>query len=211
MTYSDRQGSKSLLLLDSFTSLFPKAAAIIRRSTQSLELIRQSEQCGITFGGYPHDGPDRGAGGRAYTNGNAVYIPQGSDPILEVGDFLFELANGVQSDHLADTNEKAAQGSITSGEYAQQLMQHELNSAMRVAAIWLELKHSAESIGSSPFDYDGYFFLPEYMAVTRGKLSMEELVEACLDRKYATGALKGKSQREYYLELYHKVATRTRR
>ncbi len=198
----------TLLLLNAFAAKFLDAAKLIYQNSAAMKLVNEAEAAGIQFGGYAEDGPGK-AIGRAYTSGNAVYVPRAqTDPVMAMRDFLFELNNALRAPKFAELTKEATKGtkgSLTAKSYAYKMAEQEVEGVLRLGEVWFETK-KAGGKGGVPDKYDLPFFLADYQAVHDGKKSKDDVVKEVLKRVYDTGTLKGKTVEQYYTEVYESLA-----
>jgi hypothetical protein len=190
--------------LQDFATKFPNAADLIRKSTPALRLINEAAAAGAAFGGYAEDGPGSTLG-RAYTSGHDVYVPRTqTDPIMAMRDFLFELNNAIRAPKFAALATEAIKGStgaLTARSYAYKMAEQEVEGMLRLGETWFKLK----TVGGAHPEWEAYdqrFFLSEYAAVKAGKKTKDDIVRDVLQRVYETGALRGKTVEQYYMDDY---------
>ena len=194
--------------LQEFATKFPNAADLIRRSVPALRLVSEAEAAGAVFGGYAEDGPAPTVG-RPYTSGHVVYVPRTrTDPIIAMSDFLFELNNALRAPKFAALATEAAKGStgtLTARDYAYKVVEQEVEGMLRLGETWFKLKTTG---GAHPeWDkYDQDFFLSEYEAVKAGKKTKDDIVRDALRRVYETGATRGKTVEQYYMDSYNRLS-----
>jgi len=195
-------------VLQDFASKLPNAADLIRKSTAALKLVNEAAATGAVFGGYSEDGPAP-TDGRAYTSGHAVYVPRAqTDPVIAMSDFLFELNNAIRAPKIAALAAEAAKGStgtLTARSYAYKIVEQETEGMLRLGETWFKMKSTG---GTHPewSRYDQDFFLSEYEAVKAGRKTKDDIVRDVLRRVYETGALRGKTVEQNYMEQYNRLS-----
>jgi hypothetical protein len=201
-----------LKLVDDFGAKFSAAAALIKPNPAAMKLVKEAFDAGTTFGGFAEDGPDK-TSGRAYTAGNAVYVPKarGKVPVEAMSDFLFELNNAIRGPKYAALAAAAAKGKKTdtaaAKQYAHDIVEGEVEGMLRLGEVWFETKAKYLGKQAHSFDqYDSQFFLSEYQSVKDKKKTKEDVIKDVLTRKYETGALKGKTVEQNYMEQYEGYA-----
>ncbi len=192
-------------LLTAFAAKFPEAAVWLARTSEGHRLVQQAAAAGVTFGGYIDQGPEGGLAHRAYSYGRVVYLPRHDDELLALGDFLFELTNASNAEQVAALNRQAIDGTLTVEQYAWTLMELELEAALRVARVWLQLQETLAGIDPTERSYGAYFFMPQYMALATGQMTRAAMLEDFLARRYSSGTLSGKTQRQVYEDLYRSL------
>jgi len=196
------------LILNAFAKKFLEAARLILANPVAMTLVKEADAAGIQFGGYAEEGPGKTLG-RAYTSGTSVYVPKTStDPIMAMRDFLFELNNALRAPKFAALGTEAAKGSggtLTAKQYAYRMAELEVEGMLRLGQIWFETKKTAPK-GSISSAYDAPFFLSDYEAVKDGKKTKDDVVKDVLGRTYETGAIKGKTVEQYYIEAYNRLS-----
>jgi hypothetical protein len=195
-------------VLKDFAVKFSAAADLIRASLPALKLIYEAAAAGATFGGYAEDGPGS-AVGRAYTSGNAVYVPRTrTDAVMAMSDFLFELNNAIRAPKFAELVKEAAKGAagtLTAREYAYRVVEQEVEGMLRLGQVWFEMK-KARGTGAAASPYDIHFFLSDYNAFREGSKTKDAIVREVMRRVYETGTLRGKTVEQNYMEQYHSIS-----
>jgi len=197
-------------LLDDFAKKFPDAAKLIRKEPVAMKLVKEAAAAGAQFGGYVEEGPKAvAAGGRAATLGSKVYVPKTrTDPVIAVSDFLFELNNAIRKPKFAvlDTEAtKGSKGTLDAKTYAYKTVELEVEGMLRLGEVWFEMKKNVPKDKQSK-TADAEFFLSDYEAVKNGKKTKDQLVKDVLKRTYDTGALKGKTVEQNYMDDYKSLS-----
>jgi hypothetical protein len=195
-------------VLKDFAVKFSAAADFIRASLPALKLVFEAATAGATFGGYAEDGP-ASAVGRAYTIGNAVYVPRTqTDAVMAMRDFLFELNNAIRAPKFAELVKEAAKGAagtLTARAYAYRVVEQEVEGMLRLGLVWFEMK-KARAAGTAGSTHDIHFFLSDYNAFREGSKTKDDIVNDVLKRVYETGTLRGKTVEQNYMEQYRSIS-----
>lgn len=201
-----------LKLVNDFAAKFPAAAALIKPNPAAMKLVKEAFDAGAVFGGFAEDGPSKTLG-RAYTSGNAVYVPKlrGKVAVEAMRDFLFELNNAIRAPKYAALATAATKGKKTdvaaAKQYAHDIVEGEVEGMLRLGGVWFETKAKYKGKNAHKYDqFDVQFFLAEYQAVKNKKKTKEDVIKDVLARKYETGTLTGKTVEQNYMEQYQGYA-----
>ena len=199
-------------LIDDFAAKFPSAGSLIKPNPAAMKLVKDAFDAGALFGGFAEDGPSPELG-RAYTSGHSVYIPKtrADPPVLAMSDFLFELNNAIHQPRFAALKAAAAAGAKTDAtaakKYAYDNVEAEVEGMLRLGEVWFETK--AKYLGNKAHDFDQYdreFFLAEYKSFKDRLKTKDDIVKDVLARTYETGAIRGKTTEQFYIEQYQGLA-----
>jgi hypothetical protein len=192
-------------LFTSFEQSFPKAAELLFDNPPAFELIFGAQRAGAEFGGYSDvvpQGETRSADERAYTIGNKVYLPKSqTDRVIYMADFLFELNNAIRKPQYEELETKARNGTIQKPDFIRGVAELELQGALKLGAIWSEVKQVHGSQLGNADQYDNEFYLADYQSIESGK-DRNELIEEILQRTYGEGTFKGKTFEQRYSEVF---------
>jgi hypothetical protein len=177
-----RCSSKGKLLND-YASKFPDAADIIRKSDAAVKLVNEADASGTEFGGYAEDGPGKKAW--PYTSGNKVYIAKGrADKVVSASDFLFELNNAIRAPKYREIGKQAAKGAaggMTAKQYANRIVEQEVEGMLRLGEVWVQMKKNAPP-GEDWSKYDSEFFLSEYEDFKNKRKTKDDIIKDVLQR-----------------------------
>ncbi len=195
-------------LLTDFEADFSAAAALIRKSTEAMTLVREAAKAGVEYGGHSEKGPVKDTW--PYTAGNKVYIPKArTDAVLAMSDFVFELNNGVRKPEFDKLRKGAAKGSKTdvaaAKKYARDIITLEVEGMLRSGKVWTEAKKALGG-GKNLDKYDDDFFREEWADFHAKRKTKAEIVTEVLTWTYTTGVDAGKTHEQYYVEQYKGIA-----
>jgi hypothetical protein len=203
---SDTSSSTSPLLT-SLSAKFPEAVLIISQSRKAMQFVGEADAAGVQFGGYAEEGPEGSQDSAAYTIGKIVYVPQWeaghvkTKTIPAVCGFLFELSNAINQLQFAALEQAAKNGNINEEKYAYGNIALEVDGALRLGEIWLEVKGS-----HSEWDhYDDDFYLSTYLMFQTKEVTKEQIVESVLETPYPKGKWIGQTHQQFYVDQYRQL------
>lgn len=192
-------------LFTAFEGNFPAAAELLYDNPPAYQLLVEAQKAGSEYGGFSEDIPQGGktkADTRAFTVGNKVYLPKSqTDIVINIADFLFELNNAIRKPEFEALETKARTGAIQKPEFVRGVAELELQGALKLGAVWSEIKKAHGSQLGKADQYDNEFYLTEYQSIESGR-DRNELIEDILQRTYGEGTFQGMTFEERYSELF---------
>lgn len=188
-------------LLGQFAAKFSDSAARIRGNPASMDLLREAEAAGASFGGYSEDGPQNSAW--PYTVGTTVYVPRAfqADAGRAMSSFMFELTNAISRPRHAEVQRKGREGSISAEQFAHDTVAIEIDGKMRMAEIWAT-QRDAVTDDAERARLDAQNFYQTFLDVKAGRKSREEIIQDVLTRTYPDT---GQTVKDYYVEQYNRM------